>query len=113
MSTASTLGKAVLTAMLGNLETAALGPIITALQSVKANPQPLNIVAQVGLLKAQLIGALPNLEVAEVTSLATLGITEAQTLLAKAQANAAALNAPVQASAAAQQANAAAAAVHP
>jgi len=55
--------------------------VVTFLQNIAANPNELNILAQLGKLEADVLAALPTIEQDELKALATLLSTEAQALL--------------------------------
>lgn len=84
--TPSQLFSALIAAAKNNLLTAALPVVITFLTNVKSNPNPLNFVAQLDLLRAGLVAALPNLEVTEIQQLSTLFSNELQDVLKAAEA---------------------------
>lgn len=75
---------------------AAIPPAITFLTNVKANPDPLNVVAQASVLNVSLISALPNLERTAIQQMSGSLSTALQSVLADAQAKLAALAAPAQ-----------------
>lgn len=85
--TVSTLFSTLLASVKDNLLIGAIPPVLTFLGNVKANPNPLNIVAQADLLRAGLIAALPNLEQTEIAAITNVFSNELQTVLAAAQAN--------------------------
>jgi hypothetical protein len=84
--TVSQLFSTLLQTVKNDLLLAAIPPVLTFLGNVKANPNPLNVVAQADLLRAGLLAAVPNLEAAEVASITNLFSNELQTVLASAQA---------------------------
>lgn len=84
--TPSQLFTSLLTAAKDNVLAAAIPVAITFLANVKANPNPLNFVAQLDLLRSGLVAALPNLEVTEIQQLSTLFSNELQDVLRAAEA---------------------------
>jgi hypothetical protein len=73
---------AVLTVIKDDTLKLALPIILSFLQNVESNPSQLNIVAQVTSLEAQLLAALPNLEMAVVKDVVAIIQTEITALTA-------------------------------
>jgi hypothetical protein len=71
---------------------AALPPVINFLTAVQGNPTPINVTAQLGLLNAALIAALPNLAQSEIQHLSSILLSEANVLLTQANTPAPAAN---------------------
>ncbi len=78
----------IIAAFKDNILIAALPVVLTFLGNLHANPNPLNFIAQLDLLRAGLVAALPNLEKTEIEQITLLFSNELQVVLAAAQASA-------------------------
>jgi hypothetical protein len=86
MSTST--GQAIVAVLESDILTAAGQPLLTFLQNVKTNPDPLNEAAQWIQLTGALVGSLPGLEVTVIQQLATTLQTKLAALIAAKQASA-------------------------
>ncbi len=85
---ATSTGQAILAVLESDLLTTAGGPILAFLESIKANPTPLNEAAQWIALQGALVGALPGLEQTLATQI--IGALQAKLAAKIAEAQAAA-----------------------
>jgi hypothetical protein len=84
---ATTTGQAILAVLESDVLTVAGGPLLTFLQNVQKNPDPINTAAQWVQLTGALIGAAPTLEVTIIQQTAATLQTKLQALItAKQQA---------------------------
>lgn len=83
--TPSQLFSALIATAKNDILIAAIPVVLTFLGNIRANPNPLNFIAQLDLLRAGLVAALPTLEATEIAHITTLFSNELQTTLAAAQ----------------------------